>query len=117
MTSIDAPPVGRRLSAAILAACLFVAPVALAACQDEQGRIADCVAAFRDAEPRALPPYQATALDDAVRSCRSYDAWLQAWDQVPGAHQDSTDAAGFLEERCAIEDLASTALCRDFADS
>ncbi len=74
-----------------------------------------CLSAFRNVDPRALPPYGASPLDDAVKSCRTVAEWSAAWDAVPAAHEGRTDALSFLEGRCAVQALASTAICNELA--
>jgi hypothetical protein len=71
----------------------------------------DCLRAFREADPRALPPYGATSLDDAIRKCRTLQSWRMAWEAVPGAHVGRSDPVAFLEERCQDADLQATPLC------
>lgn len=78
---------------------------------------AGCVSAFRNVDPRALPPYGASPLDDAVRTCTSTAQWREAWDAVPSAHEGRTDAMSFLASRCALPVLAPTAICRELAGS
>lgn len=74
-----------------------------------------CAAAFRDVDPRALPPYGASPLDDAIRACGSAADFRAAWDAVPAAHEGTTDAYGFLADRCGDASLAPTAICRELA--
>lgn len=74
-----------------------------------------CLSAFRNVDPRALPPYGASPLDDAVRTCNSVAQWRAAWDAVPSAHEGRTDAMSFLASRCAVASLAQTAICREVA--
>lgn len=76
-----------------------------------------CIAAFRNVDPRALPPYGASPLDDAVRRCRSVADWRAAWDAVPAAHQGTTDPLTYLAGRCALESLATTSICRELASA
>ena len=73
---------------------------------------AACVAAFRNADPRAGAPEQVSPLDDAIRACLSIADWRAAWEQVPTAHPGGYDPLAYLEQRCSVDALASTALCR-----
>lgn len=93
------------------ALCLLVTAAA-AACSTTEQPAADCLAAFREAEPRAEPPYQGSPLDDAIRTCTDIVAWRQAWDAVPGAHPGQADPLAFLTERCRLDELESTRLCQ-----
>lgn len=86
--------------------------MAAAACSTTQQPAADCLAAFREAEPRAGPPYQVSPLDDAIKTCTDVVAWRGAWDAVPGAHPGHADPLAFLTERCGLEELQATRLCR-----
>ncbi len=88
--------------------------VAVAACTSTQADSA-CIGAFRNLDPRALPPYGASPLDDAIRTCSSVEDWLRAWDAVPDAHAGRNDAVSFLVERCRDQVLAATRLCQDVA--
>lgn len=99
-------PAGRAGLVVVAATSLLL----LGGCSSDDASAA-CVAAFRDADPRALPPYGASPLDDAIRTCRDVDAWRSAWDAVPGAHPGDTDPIGVLSARCQDQGLASTALC------
>jgi hypothetical protein len=74
---------------------------------------AACVAAFRNAEPRAGAPVQVSPLDDAIRTCRTIADWRAAWEQVPAAHPTGNDPLAYLEQRCSVEALAPTVLCRE----
>lgn len=74
-----------------------------------------CRSAFRNVDPRALPPYGASPLDDAVRACGTIAQWRAAWDAVPSAHEGRTDPMGVLASRCAVDALAETAICREAA--
>lgn len=87
--------------------------VSVGACSADTGASNDCLIAFRNAEPRAEPPYGASTLDDAVRACTSLAEWLAAWEQVPASHPEGTDPRSFLLERCADADLELTRLCRE----
>jgi hypothetical protein len=84
----------------------------LISCSGTDTGDAACVAAFRDAQPRAGAPYQAAPLDDAIRRCASLAAWRDAWVRVPDAHPAGSDVEGYLLERCATPGLADTQLCR-----
>lgn len=74
-----------------------------------------CLAAFRNVDPRALPAYGVSPLDDAVRSCSTIAQWLTAWDAVPAAHEGRTDAMDVLASRCAVGSLANETICRELA--
>jgi hypothetical protein len=87
-----------------------------AGCAGDERADSNCVAAFREAEPRAAPPYQVSPLDDAIRRCQTVEEWEDAWDRVPGAHPESRDAIPYLGQRCAVAELQQTELCRDLAD-
>jgi len=90
----------------------LVLAVGLVACS-ATGSDDRCLSAFRSVDPRALPPYGASPLDDAVRNCGSVRQWQAAWDSVPSAHEGTTDAVGFLISRCALASLAPTSICRE----
>ncbi len=96
--------------AAVLGIALIVA-----ACSSAQTDDA-CTAAFRNADPRALPEYGASPLDDAIRVCSDVAQWRRVWEAVPAAHQGRADPIGFLEGRCAVEALSATRLCRQVAE-
>ncbi len=96
--------------AAILGIVLIVA-----ACSTAQTDGA-CTAAFRNADPRALPEYGASPLDDAIRACSDLAQWRRVWDTVPAAHLGRDDALGFLVGRCADGALSATQLCRQVAE-
>ena len=88
---------------------LAVGPVACSA----KGSDDRCLSAFKNVDPRALPPYGVSPLDDAVRNCGSVRQWQAAWDSVPSAHEGMTDAVDFLIRRCAVASLAPTSICRE----
>lgn len=92
----------------------LVLAVGLIACS-ATGSDDRCLSAFRNVDPRALPPYGASPLDDAVRDCGSVRQWQAAWDSVPSAHEGRTDAMGLLISRCALASLAPTSICREVA--
>lgn len=81
-----------------------------ASSSDEQ-----CISAFKNVDPRALPPYGASPLDDAVRTCNTIAQWQMGWDAVPSAHEGSTDSMSILADRCADASLAQTTICRELA--
>jgi len=83
----------------------------LMGCSGSDTGDAACVAAFRDAEPRAGAPYQVGPLDDAIRRCSSLAEWRDAWVRVPDAHPAGSDVEGYLQERCAAPALVETPLC------
>lgn len=87
--------------------------ILLAACAAGDDASDDCVRAFRNAEPRAEAPYDASTLDDAIRDCGSIDEWRAAWQRVPSAYPAGTDPLEFLIDRCVEPQLAGTALCRE----
>ena len=93
----------------------IAAVVSLAACSSDPVDSQDCVAAFRNAVPRAGPPYGVSPLDDAIRACETFAEWSAAWDAVPAAHPEGSSVRGFLVERCAEPELNPTALCREVA--
>ena len=97
-----------------LVVAFVAAAVGLGGCATDDPSGA-CLAAFRNADPRALPPYGASPLDDAISVCRDVAAWRAAWEAVPAAHPGRTDPIGFLSERCQDPSLASTALCSEAA--
>ena len=99
----------------LLRSALVCAFLVLAGCSETETGQGPCITAFREAEPRAGAPYQATALDDAVRRCGSLDEWVEAWRRVPAAHGAADDPHGFLVQRCAVPALAATSLCREVA--
>ncbi len=103
------------IPAAVLAAVLAIGAGACTTSPTTNGTTdyAACVAAFRHVEPRAGAPMQASPLDDAVRTCRSIADWRAAWEQVPAAHPTGDDPLTYLEQRCSIEALAPTVLCRE----
>ena len=101
----------RALAILRLATIVLVLP--LTACSADPVGSEDCVAAFRDVEPRAAPPYDTSTLDDAIHRCESFAEWRTAWEAVPGAHPEGADLRGFLVERCADARLSPTALCRE----
>lgn len=86
----------------------------IASCSSAQPDDQQCLAAFRNAEPRALPPYQVSPLDDAIKACATLAEWRAAWDAFPGAHPGRSDAVAFLADRCTEDELAATRLCRSF---
>jgi hypothetical protein len=88
----------------------------IAGCAGDERADSQCVAAFRDAEPRAEPPYEVSPLDDAVKRCQTVEEWQDAWDRVPQAHPAERDAILYLGQRCAVEVLRPTELCRDLAE-
>lgn len=87
--------------------------MSLAACSSDTGGTADCLAAFREAVPRAEPPYGVSPLDDAIRKCESFADWRAAWEAVPEAHPEGSTVRGVLLERCAEPELSFTAVCRE----
>ncbi len=89
--------------------------VSAAGCSSGSDASNACTNAFSDSAPRAGPPNGASPLDDAVRKCRDLAAWRDAWTQVPDAHPGLQDPLGYLGQRCAVENLAGTELCRDLA--
>jgi len=99
----------------ILIAAISIAGLSAAGCATQSDASSACVAAFRNAVPRAGAPYNASPLDDAVRACRSVAAWRDAWTEVPEVHASLADPLAYLEQRCAVEKLAPTELCRDLA--
>ncbi len=112
---------GPAWRAALLTA---VVAVGLVSCSPSSGSGAgtadsECVAAFRNAEPRAGAPYQAGPLDDAIRTCSSLADWTDAWDRVPSAHPPTAEAVAYLRQRCeaASADLGPTPLCREASQS
>ncbi|HEX5591272.1 MAG TPA: hypothetical protein VFX65_13355 [Candidatus Limnocylindrales bacterium] len=98
----------------VLAAAALLLVGGLAACSQSSTE-GQCLMAFRNAEPRALPAYGVSPLDDAVRSCSTVAEWQAAWDAVPAAHEGRTDAMGVLADRCAVATLAQEAICRELA--
>ncbi|HUG29487.1 MAG TPA: hypothetical protein VMQ65_03085 [Candidatus Limnocylindria bacterium] len=82
-------------------------------CTGDDRASGQCVAAFRDATPRAGAPQQASPLDDAIRTCESVEAWTDAWNRVPDAHPPAKEAIPYLRERCLEEELRLTAVCLD----
>ncbi len=108
-------PSGNRFARVITAGlAAVVLTVGLVACSSGTGD-ARCVAAFKSADPRALPANHVSPLDDAVRACSTVAQWRSAWLAVPAAHEGRTDEMGFLQSRCALAELASTALCLEVA--
>ena len=93
---------------------VFALAGGLAACS--AGGEDRCLSAFRTVDPRALPPYGASPLDDAVRDCGSVAAWNAAWAAVPAAHGARDDPMAFLRGRCAVASLASASICREIAN-
>ena len=108
------PHRSRTLRTIVLAAVLGIA-LSVAACSAAQTDDR-CIAAFRNVDPRALPEYGASPLDDAIRVCSDVAQWRRAWDAVPAAHQSRADPIGFLTGRCAVEVLSATQLCRQVAN-
>jgi hypothetical protein len=105
-----------RTLKAIAAAAVVALTLALTACSATDGSDLDaCLSAFRNAQPRAGAPNQASPLDDAVRACTSLADWRAAWDRVPDAHRPDQDPLEFLRSRCGLEILAPTTLCREVA--
>ncbi len=103
----------RALRTIAYAAVLGIA-LSVAACSAAQTD-ARCIAAFRNVDPRALPEYGASPLDDAIRVCTDLAQWRRVWETVPAAHLGRDDALGFLVGRCANEVLSATQLCRQIA--
>jgi len=99
-----------------VAAGLVLAATALG-CSAQDPADQECLAAFRNAEPRAQPPYEVSPLDDAVRACPDVTAWRRGWEAVPGAHAGHSDPLAFLDARCKLEELAPTRLCRSLSTS
>lgn len=66
----------------------LVLAVGLIACS-ATGSDDRCLSAFRNVDPRALPPYGASPLDEAVRNCGSVRQWQAAWDSVPSARRQN----------------------------
>ena len=113
------PRLQRSILAAVLAAVLAIAAGACTTSSTTNGTTdyAACVAAFRNAEPRAGAPAKVSPLDDAVRACRSIADWRAAWEQVPAAHPADYDPLAYLGERCSVDALAPTVLCQEIAGS
>lgn len=109
---------GRAASSVHAAAIFAVVSLAglAAACAGSDSGDAQCLAAFRNAEPRALPPYEVSPLDDAIRACSDLPTWRRAWDAVPGAHLGHEDPLAYLAGRCQETELAATNLCRSLAE-
>ena len=99
----------------IARAAILVVALLVGACSSAQTDNA-CTAAFRNADPRALPENGASPLDDAVRACSDLAQWRRVWEAVPAAHEGRDDPIGFLRGRCAVEVLSATQLCRQFAN-
>ena len=105
------------IPAAVLAAVLAIGAGGCTTSSVTNGTTdyAACVAAFRSAEPRAGAPAKVSPLDDAIRTCRSLADWRAAWEQVPAAHPADYDPLAYLQQRCSVDALAATVLCRDFS--
>ncbi len=100
----------------LLVAILIVGGVG--ACVGDQGAGGTggaCTSAFRNVDPRALPPYGASPLDDAIRGCKTVADWRAAWDAVPAAHPGRSDPIEFLRDRCMDPVLGATTLCHEVA--
>ena len=113
------PRLQRSIPATVLAVVLAIAAGACTTSSTTNGTTdyAACVAAFRNAEPRAGAPVKVSPLDDAVRACRSIADWRAAWEQVQAAHPTDADPLAYLEHRCSVDALAPTVLCREVAGS
>jgi hypothetical protein len=104
-----------RIAAAMLVAAGLATSVTACTRADTGNSDDRCLTAFKNIDPRALPPDNASPLDDAVRACATVAEWKTAWDAVPAAHAGRTDAIQELTNRCAVASLATTAICRELA--